>query len=176
MLAGETSDSVDRKLAAGDAALLAKLRAEMVRVQGLLAQHVRPGKRYLVSGILEHDVRDPRGARRVVQLAREVFGPLGFKVVNSPVSGATDVGADYREWHGDHPGAAPPCIVDPDGSQVSDFGAYAARYSRCTMILGWNEQMNCLNPNESWSDPRSRSHCPTRASLAPFARVLHAQR
>lgn len=172
---GETIASLDRKLDQGDRALLDKIRAEMVRVRNALGPHLRDGKRYLVSPILEHDVRSARGMRRLVDMARSVFGSR-FRVVNNPVSGATDVGADYREWHGDRPAARAPCLVDPDGSDVSDFGAYADRYAGCRMILGWNSQMNCLNPGEDFRAPRDRTHCPTRSSLAPFARVIQSAR
>lgn len=174
VLAGETVDSLNRKLAAGDAALLARMRAEMVRVRDALLPHLRAGKRYYVSGVLEHDIRDAGGARRVVQMARDVFGPHGFRVVNNPLSGASSVGADLREAHGDRPSISAPCIVDPDGSAVGDFGAYADRYRSCAVVLGWNNEMNCLRDGEAWLDPRSRTHCPTRASLAPFSTVIRA--
>lgn len=175
VLAGETTDSLNRKLAAGDAALLGRMRAEMVRVRDQLAPHVRPGKRYYVSGVLEHDVRDVNGARRVVQMARDVFGPLGFRVVNSPVSGALNAGADLNEKHGTSPALSAPCIVDLDGDEVSDFGAWANRYRQCAMVLGWNNQMNCLADGEAFKDPRARRNCPTRSSLTTFAGVLQAQ-
>lgn len=172
VLAGETIDSLDRKLAAGDAALLARMRAEMERVRDRLLPHLRAGKHYYVSGILEHDVRDAGGARRVVDLAREIFSPHGFKIVNNPVSGATAVGADLIEGHGDRPPVSPPCVVDLDGTETGNFAGYANRYRRCSMVLGWNGPMNCLSAGEAWKDPRARTHCPTQGSLAPFARVL----
>ena len=175
VLAGETTGSLDRKLAAGDAALLGRMRAEMVRVRDLLAPHVRPGKRYLVSGVLEHDIRDTGGARRVVQMARDVFSPLGFRVVNSPYSGATRVGADLREGHGSNPTLSAPCVADLDGTEVSDFAAYANRYQQCAMVLGWNTEMNCLADGEAFRDPRDRRNCPTRGTLSGFARVIQAQ-
>src|SRR6185503_8553950 len=42
VLAGETTTSLDKKLAEGNKALLAKMRAEMVRVKNDLAPHLRP--------------------------------------------------------------------------------------------------------------------------------------
>lgn len=171
-LAGETKDSLNRKLAAGDSALLGKLRSDAVRVRDLLKPHLRAGKRYYVSGILEHDVTDAAGARRVVQLLREVFGPLGFKIVNSPYTGASSVGADVREGHGDRPALAAPCIADLDGTEVADFAAYVSRYKSCELVLGWNNQMNCLADGEAFVDPRARTHCPTAATLAPFTRAI----
>lgn len=172
VLRGETTASLDRKLAGGDAALVAKIRAELVRVRDALQPHLRPGKRYYASGVLEHDLRDRRAARRMSELVREVLGPLGFRVVNSPVSGTRDAAADVQEWHGDSPSAAPPCIVDPDGTEVADFASYARRYRRCELVLGWNSNMNCLGRGEDWRPPLERRNCPTRATLASLARVV----
>lgn len=175
VIAGETKDSLNRKLASGDAALVGKLRAEMIRVRDLLKPHLRPGRRYYVSGVLEHDLTDRAAAQRAVSLTREVFGPLGFRVVNSPVSGLRGVGADLEESHGDRPTVAPPCIVDPDGSKVPDFAAYVNRYRGCALVLGWNAEMNCLKDGEAFSDPRARRSCPTASSLAPFAKVIQGK-
>jgi hypothetical protein len=176
VLAGETAESLDRKLASGDSALLGKLRAEMERVKAALAPHVRQGKRYAMSGILEHDVKSATGARRVMDMARAVFGPLGFRMVNNPHTGAAEVGQRITERHGDRPSLAAPCIADLDGTEVSRFDEYANRYRHCAMVLGWNNEMNCLADGEPFSDPRSRRRCPTAASLKPFSQVIQAQR
>lgn len=174
VLAGETRDSLNRKLAAGDATLTRRMQAEMVRVRDLLQPHLRPGRRYLISGVLEHDLTDRRAAQRVVDMVRQTFGS-SWKVVNSPVSGARGVGADFEEGHGDSPAVTAPCVADLDGTETSDFAGYATRYRGCTLTLGWNSEMNCLKDGEAWSDPRARRNCPTKTSLAPFTRVIQAQ-
>lgn len=177
VLKGETTASLDAKLASGDRALLGKVQAELDRVKRALAPQMRAGKRYYVSGVLEHDMRDERAAKRMTAMVRATFAPLGFKIVNSPFTGRRNVGADLEEWHGDKPAVRAPCIVDPDGTEVSDFAAYAQRYKQCELVLGWNGPMNCNKPGATtFVDPRQRRDCPTSTTLYPFAQVIQGRR
>ena len=77
------------------------MRAELVRVRDLLGPQLRHGKRYYVSGILEHDVRSgatcgcPGTARRGYGVAAAGSCPLAIGAPSVTVGAPAPSGAAF---------------------------------------------------------------------------------
>lgn len=153
--AGETNESLVKKLLKGEKRFLAKFRARLEAVKALTEKATATGSLELaISPWLEH-APIPEKAFRVLAEQVEDILPHAL-IVDNPVRGGFLRGF-LREKHGFDPG---PCdIVDLDGVDYRDVDlpTYAKKYGKCKACFIWGYGENGIEPGKPWLPPQKRS-------------------
>lgn len=172
LLYGESTSSVDQKLATLEPNFILKIRNYMSQVRQFLTDHLQPGTTCYISPGLESNLSRP-ASDHLVSITREEFP--GCRVVYNPNGGNSNQdisGADFIEKHSNKPNfGVDRCISNNDGRDIS-FVSSKSSYSeimseseyrsylnlvsqRCEISYIWIKEDNCRSA-KSTTPPRSR--------------------
>lgn len=179
----------DAKLAAQDAATVARVRAYFQQIASFLAPRLKPWTTCYISPGLENDLKRP-ASDVLMNIARQEFP--GCKIVMNPNGGSSNQnisGADFLEKHSINPdfGGAPG-ISNNDGRDIkfpSSGSSYSATVSEADMkkhlqntmgkakvVFVWMKEDNC-RASSGRQAPRDRV-CKNSGRFALAAKLIES--
>lgn len=166
VLAGETLQSLVKKLKNRNPQLIKKIRDAAEKESVALAPFLNNISKLYVSGFLEHDVGP---LHKVVIDTIRPFFPTA-EMVDNPLRAMQKVqGADIFEQHGETPRIAGRTIINLDGVDAFDIdtGRYIRRYKDSALInFLWIFEFNGnCRAGGAFVDPRKRKCWPTKAQF-----------
>lgn len=167
VLAGESIESAQAKILAGNKQLLAKYQARLDRIKLQLSQVSADTYQCYISPCLECDFN--KQARKILRNMAQATLPQ-CAMVDNPLSPDCMDGSICEGHSSGSPYRGQNSISDLDGQSYYDIGgqeAYARDFGKSIMTLAWDY---CLNGNlrvGPWVDPRERKNfCQSRDILS----------